>query len=255
MSQRRVKNEPRRGATIVLIAILIVVLVGMVAFAVDVGYMVLTRTQLQAAADSSAMAAASVMSEPPADIRAEAKEFAGMHVASAVKVGLKDADIEFGTWDASVRKFTPTASVGNAVRVTARRDGTQNGEAPTFFGRVFGRNSFASKASAVAMANPRDIDKFMGDNPDGEFYRGGYYWLDAALMQATQVEAENTMLFPVGIGLGTDYDFMDRMGRAGGSADASGQSPRGSGNPAEYEQRLTEIFEEIIKSPKVRLVQ
>src|SRR5688572_10662158 len=107
MRQRRVKKESRRGATIELVAILIVVLVGMVAFGVDVGYMVLTRTQLQATADSAAMAAASVMSEPPADIKAEAKEFALLNTASAVKVSLNDADIEFGTWDTSVRAFTP----------------------------------------------------------------------------------------------------------------------------------------------------
>jgi len=34
-----------------------------------------------------------------------------------------------------------------------------------------------------------------------------------------------------------------------------GESPRGSGNPADDEQRLVEIFDEIISNPKVRLVQ
>jgi hypothetical protein len=62
-------------------------------------------------------------------------------------------------------------------------------------------------------------------------------------------------VFPVGVGLGTDYDYMDRLARLGGTSDEDGQSARGSGNPAEYEQRLTEIFEEIITNPKVRLVQ
>jgi hypothetical protein len=45
------------------------------------------------------------------------------------------------------------------------------------------------------------------------------------------------------------------MARLGETANDDGQSPRGSGNPAEYEQRLVEIFEEIINCPKVRLVQ
>jgi hypothetical protein len=45
------------------------------------------------------------------------------------------------------------------------------------------------------------------------------------------------------------------MARTGGTAGDSGQSPRGSGNPAEYEQRLSEIFEEIINTPRFRLVQ
>jgi hypothetical protein len=98
------------------------------------------------------------------------------------------------------------------------------------------------------------IDKFMADNSSSEYYGGGYYWLDAPLMQTTQMQAQNWQVFPVGIGLGTDYDFMDRMARMGGT-DSKGQSPRGSGNPAEYEQRLKDIFDQIIKSPRVRLVQ
>lgn len=99
-----------------------------------------------------------------------------------------------------------------------------------------------------------DIDGFAAGNPGGEFYGGGYYWLDAALMKTMQLQADKVNVFPVGIGLGTDYDLMDRMARAGGTADSSGQSPRGSGNPAEYEQRMIDIFEKIIKKPVAKLV-
>ena len=99
-----------------------------------------------------------------------------------------------------------------------------------------------------------DIDAFAAANPGGDFYGGGYYWLDAAIMKSMQLKAAKVDLFPVGVGLGTDYDFMDRMARAGGTADSSGQSPRGSGNPAEYEQRMREIFERIIKKPVAKLV-
>jgi hypothetical protein len=47
---------------------------------------------------------------------------------------------------------------------------------------------------------------------------------------------------------------MDRMARMG-DTDHDGQGPRGSGNPADYEARLTEIFQNIITSPKLRIVQ
>ena len=60
--------------------------------------------------------------------------------------------------------------------------------------------------------------------------------------------------YPVGIGMGCDYAFMDRMARMGRTADSLGQSARGSGNPAEYEQRLRDIFLDIIGNPRVRLV-
>jgi hypothetical protein len=59
----------------------------------------------------------------------------------------------------------------------------------------------------------------------------------------------------VGIGLECDYGFMDRLARMGSTADQDGESPRGSGNPADYEQRLTEIFQHIITNPKLRLVK
>ncbi len=104
-------------------------------------------------------------------------------------------------------------------------------------------------------SNSGDIDRFISENPDPDFYNNGAYWLDAALMQARQMQTGRWQLFPVGVGLGTDYGFMDRVARMGGTASDDGESPRGSGNPAEYERRLTEIFEEIITNPQVRLVQ
>jgi hypothetical protein len=100
------------------------------------------------------------------------------------------------------------------------------------------------------------IDSYIGGHTElTDFYNNGAYWCDAALMQAAMMRANNYLLFPVGIGLGCDYGFMDRMARLAGTASASGQSVRGSGNPAEYEQRLTDIFKKIITSPKLRLVQ
>lgn len=105
------------------------------------------------------------------------------------------------------------------------------------------------------VSNPREIDRFIRGNRAPEFYGTGAYAYDAALMQAAKIQKDNWYLFPVGVGLGTDYGFMDRLARLGGTANDHGRSPRGSGNPAEYEQRLTDIFREIIESPKVRLVQ
>jgi len=99
------------------------------------------------------------------------------------------------------------------------------------------------------------IDSFLLDNPDPDFYSGGYYWLDAALMQTSMIRTAGTDLYPVGIGLGTEYGFMDRMARMGGTAGSDGNSPRGSGNPAEYEQALGDIFGKIIASPTARLVE
>jgi hypothetical protein len=105
-------------------------------------------------------------------------------------------------------------------------------------------------------SDAKDINAFISSSPNQqEFYNNGAYWYDAALMQSAIIQNHKWSLYPVGIGLGTDYDFMDRMARLGGTADPQGQSPRGSGNPAEYEQRLTDIFRKIVTSPQMRLVQ
>ena len=52
----------RRGVILVLTAIVLVVLLGFVALTIDVGLIQLTKTQLQSAADASALAAATELS-------------------------------------------------------------------------------------------------------------------------------------------------------------------------------------------------
>lgn len=99
-----------------------------------------------------------------------------------------------------------------------------------------------------------EIDDFIVTNAGDDYYHMDYVWLNAALVQAARAEMEGTQIYAVGMGLGTDYDFMDRMARTS-NTDEAGMSVRGSGNPAEYEQRLTEIFTNIIRRPGSRLVE
>jgi hypothetical protein len=147
----------RRGATLVLAALLMIVMLGMVAFAVDCGYMSLVRGQLQVAADSAAMAAAQVMGVSQSDPVQTAKTFAGYHYAGGRNVSLQNSDVEYGVWDASALTFTPSSTVGNALRISAKLDASHGGQAPLFFGRAFGLSGFDGKAEAIAMGSPRDI--------------------------------------------------------------------------------------------------
>jgi len=153
----RERKSPRRAATLIFAMVMLMVILGMVAFAVDVGYMMLLRTQLQVAADSAATAAAAHMGVGFNKVAEMADRFANYHAAGGKKVALKPSDVELGLWDFEKRTFTPTQTAANAVRVTARRDRSPNGEAPLFFGRICGLDSFDVSARAVAMANPRDI--------------------------------------------------------------------------------------------------
>jgi len=156
MLVRNQKRSSRRGSIIVLSCFLIVFMLGLCAFAIDMGVIMLMRTQLQVAADSAAMAAGAVLGMPGQDSVATAKQFAAYHHAGGAAINLATSDIENGTWDSSTRTFTPSTAVGNAVRVTARRN-ANSGANKLFFGPIYGMNSVNIEASAVAMGNPRDI--------------------------------------------------------------------------------------------------
>ncbi len=54
----------RRGAVAPLLALLLIPVLGMVAFSVDLGYMIVVRTELQNAADAAAMAGAQQFMSP-----------------------------------------------------------------------------------------------------------------------------------------------------------------------------------------------
>ena len=107
-----------------------------------------------------------------------------------------------------------------------------------------------------AFVSPQSvIDQFISDNSEeSDIYGDGRYWLDASILQSKRMQADDWTVYPVGIGFGTDYDFMDRIARIGATA-IDGQATRGSGNPAIYEETLKEIFHEIITNAKARLVK
>lgn len=145
----------RHGAIAVFAAVILVILLAFIAFAVDTGVVAVSRTQLQTAADAAAMAAAQSLGLADSEVREAARRIARLNTTSSFVV--RDQDIEFGYWDASKRTFTPTAQQSNAVRVTVRRDQTSNGRTSLFFGRVLGMGQVDVRASAIATTTPRDI--------------------------------------------------------------------------------------------------
>ncbi len=148
---KRLQAKARRGSILVLSIFLIVAMLGILALAVDFGYAMMVRTQLQVAADSAAISAASanVNGTHYAVIRA-AQKFSEFHLAAGEPVKLSRYDVQFGTWDFYRRSFTQTATEPNAIRIRTRRSDKINGETPMFFARIFGINSVPLKTKAVA---------------------------------------------------------------------------------------------------------
>lgn len=169
-----------------------------------------------------------------------------------------------GDYDAAMQACTTlqaTSDIGYTTAMDAGMLMARNHLKPTSeggSGRRFTTKVIVLLTDGVPNAwqsSAAEINDYISDNPHDDFYESGYVWYNSVLMQTAQFQADSSSsnLFAVGMGLGTDYGFMDRIARMA-QTDRNGQSPRGSGNPTEYEQRLTQIFEEILKRPNSRLV-
>ena len=177
---KKVKNQA--GATAVIIAITLPMLIGFGALAVDVGYMCVTKNELQNVADAAALAATrklgTIYQGMPYD--AQQTYVCGVGVGDsnndiAVIKGVADAvacnnkaggkhiivfdntegididHVEIGVWDLSdTPPFTATFDQPDAVRVTAHRDNAANGPITTFFAKIFGIDNVDVSADATA---------------------------------------------------------------------------------------------------------
>jgi len=159
------ESHPERGAVLVLVAISMVALIGIVALAVDIGYLLVTRNEVQNVADGSALAATRELGAIYQDLSYTAQQT--YHCGGDCQTRVKDVardlaaknraggrsileleDVFIGRW--SHGQFTETPDRPNAVRVIARRDEFENGPVATFFARVLGINEAPVNAEAVA---------------------------------------------------------------------------------------------------------
>lgn len=166
------KAGTRRGVISILAALLSIVMLGMVAFSVDIGYLLSVREELQRTADSAALAAVWDYGQRLSDgdnlpdselaARQNAQTLATNNAVGNVDPLLDQntanaaaGDVVFGFiedfYHPVMTPGTPTAAKPyNAVRVLVRRDETLNGQAPMFFGKVFGLTGTGLHAEATA---------------------------------------------------------------------------------------------------------
>ncbi len=161
--RRFLKEE--RGAASIMVAVSLVVILGMGALAVDLGYVMSTRSEVQKAADASALAAASRLvqlyndqggdmteAEMAAAAIAAANQWSQSNTASNSSLTVAANDVQLGVWNPSAKTFTlgGAANELNAVKITMRRDGTTNGPISLFFGSVVGVSTVNVSAQAVS---------------------------------------------------------------------------------------------------------
>jgi Flp pilus assembly protein TadG len=190
---RQTPQPPERseeGAVVVFVALAMVVLLGMAALAIDVGYLHVVRGELQNAADSGALAGAQVLyvnngQLVNAGANAVAQNYVTLNFSEQGAVTVQS--IQRGHWSFTAQTFTPNNSLLpvdlwnqttaqldanvnfiNAVRVRTTRT-TVNGQLPTpFFAGILGITGSPVSASAVAYigfagnATPHEFDQPIG---------------------------------------------------------------------------------------------
>ncbi|MGV3486134.1 MAG: DUF7305 domain-containing protein [Planctomycetaceae bacterium] len=145
----------RQGAIAVWAACCLVVAIAFLAFAVDWGYIVVTESELQNAADAGALSGARALPEGRAAAIASAQRWSSKNTAAGRYVStVAGEEIENGLWDYDTATFTvlPVDSTEspNAVRVTCRRIAARGDALPLFFAPVIGTDKAELTASAIA---------------------------------------------------------------------------------------------------------
>jgi Flp pilus assembly protein TadG len=185
-----------RGVAAILVALVILVLLGFAALAIDIGHLFAVRNELQNAADAGALAGARFLyNDDGTAVNTGANQIgydaatanvsdtgSGSEVAVEVNwTGGNSGDVQRGHWSFADHTFTPNDSTApvdlwnvsdeeldadlnfiNAVKVVTRRAGTP---VVSLFARIFGHQDFQLSADAVAYIGfagtllPYDVDQ------------------------------------------------------------------------------------------------
>ena len=174
--RRRSRGCRRDGNVLVLIGFLLVVLLGMTALAVDLGYIMVTRAQLQASSDSGSLAGGTELLSglgvgayrTPQEVETAAGEQAVHYVSLHPSGNAASTHIEPGR-DIRLGRARLNSATGvwtflwgespyNAVGVDTLRGApgqTQgDGPLPLFFARILGRDTADVAAESVAVIMP-----------------------------------------------------------------------------------------------------
>lgn len=154
----------RRGAITVLSAILLTVMLAFVAFTTDVGLVFLTRTQLQATADASALAGTMELLERSQltgvydsgsiinAVQTSVQSVGALNPTGRTSMQIATADIVCGYLadPKDPNSVFATTTPYNSVRVTARRNAQTNGAVNLFFAPAIGTKTADLQATTTA---------------------------------------------------------------------------------------------------------
>jgi len=171
------EKDKQKGITAIFVAIILTLLIAFAALAIDIGYYMVTRNELQNIADGAALAACREIGliyegldqhqHPTYDFTSHTNDI----ISKAVTIGninkaggakgiiILPGDVIIGraVWENDIFKGVDDSldingklTRINAVKVTARRDSTANSPILTFFATIFGKETIDVDMDATA---------------------------------------------------------------------------------------------------------
>lgn len=160
----RIVCRDRRGAITTLVAIMLPMLVILAAFAMNLAYMELTRTQAVIAADAAARAGGRTfaLTGSLSSAKVNAQQAANRNLIGGKVLQLRNSDFITGisTRETSADRFNfkPSTNNPNALKVVIERKSSSiNGGISHLFPNVFGKSSFEISSEAVSTRVDVDI--------------------------------------------------------------------------------------------------
>lgn len=133
--------QNRRGGVAVLVAAGLPILLGLTAFAVDLGAAAIESRKLQGIADAAAIAAASNPDTAQASAQAAVD---AAHWPRAIQITVSTGSYSADATRTPQQRFTAGGSSADAARVTLATP------SPTYFARIFGQTAIPIARSAIA---------------------------------------------------------------------------------------------------------
>jgi Flp pilus assembly protein TadG len=164
LAHRSKARDARRGAMLILVAVCLPLFVIMAAFALDIAWMQLVRTELRTATDAASRAGSKILSlnQDEAAARAAAKDAAARNLVAGTPLVVSDAEIEIGSSTQANRNarfvFNPSGTLRNAMRVRGERtSASAGGPVALFLGHILGVPQFQPIHVATSTQLDRDI--------------------------------------------------------------------------------------------------
>lgn len=171
-------NRSERGQIVVIVAFAMIVLIGIAALAIDLGFSWMLRRQEQNAADPAALAAARFISDPDPVTGLQSfdatKGSPGWNAACSYarangffSAGNTGCDVEAGTY--MDLKYPPDASAGDFAGQPGMVQVIISAQHESFFGRIFGqtRATVTTDAVAARQRGNTNSNSLVALKPDG----------------------------------------------------------------------------------------